>query len=131
MLCAGNAVSHKKGHFEVICQQKVYSKKLHSSEDSLLECSTAKRVPDYYDTTGSPVFLGFLEVIHMIEPETQDQQEEVMQAFPTEVKKSLYIDLHIENKLHAENLTTVWLKVDTGTSANLMSMEVFQKLSPG
>ena len=46
---------------------------LHSLEGSRLKCSATGRVPDYYDTIRNPVFLGFLEVIHMIEPETQDQ----------------------------------------------------------
>ena len=67
----------------------------------------------------------------MIESETQDQQEEMMGAFYTKVKKILHIDLPIGNKLHAKNLITVWLQVDMGASTNLMSMEVFQKLFPG
>ena len=39
----------------------------------------------------------------MIEPETPDWQEEVMEAFNIKVRKSLYIDLDFENKLHASN----------------------------
>ena len=37
----------------------------------------------------------------------------------------------IWNKLHAKNLIAVLLKMDTGAYANVMSMEVFQKLFPG
>ena len=58
-------------------------------KDSRLECSTAGRVPDYNNATSNPVFLVSLEVIHIIESETQDQQEEMMGAFYKKVKKSL------------------------------------------
>ena len=55
---ATNAVyrhCHTKGHFEVICQQKACSKKLHSLEDYGPEASTARRVLNYCDTTRNPV----------------------------------------------------------------------------
>ena len=67
---------HKKAHFEVICQQNTCPKKLHSLEDSKMEGSTATRVLDYCDTTVNLMFLGSLEVICIIEQETQDWQEE-------------------------------------------------------
>ena len=51
---------------------------------------------------------------------------EVIEAFYTKVEKSLYIDLPIWNTLHVKNLITVWLKVVTGTSANVMSIKVFE-----
>ena len=63
---------HQKGYFEAICQQKVHSKKLHSLKVSILEGSTVARVPDHYDSTRIQVFLGSLEVKHMIELEIQD-----------------------------------------------------------
>ena len=109
----------------------MYAKKLHSSDDSRLEASTTRRGPDYYDTNRNPVCLGSPEVIHMTEPETQDHQEKVIEAFCTKVKKSLYIDLAIWNKLGAKSPIEGWHKVDTGASDSVMSMEVFKKLFPG
>ena len=62
----------------------------------------------------------------MIASEILAKQREEMEAFNTKVNKRLCIGLSIGNKLHAKNLMTVDLKVDTGASANVMSMGILE-----
>ena len=111
----------KKGHFAVICQKgkgfSCSSKSAYVVETST-SASTSQTEPDFYTECGQPIYVQS----HMLQTMSTKSQK---------IPEKSKLMLEFQIRLHYKDINhKVFLKVDTGSDINCISLGTFQRLFP-